>query len=564
MAVSDNSYGSYWKLPKHLESIPQFPMPTEEEQRAINRLFDAYVFYKTVRGGRLLWTSCCGEKAVFYPSAQQTETPEHYEFMTARHNSIVRCPFCGAPATLKASGMKRGGLTEWEPVLILREMEGDLAALGVWVRKEYKTERDLAARPLYHITSAYRFSPGRAVQYWNDWNTKGVNELTGPIDPKHLKIRDPFTVGGYLGGVRYESYWVIGMDAISKSAFRYCQYDLFCTGNGPKRHMMEYLAACCIWPRDIEMLMKCGLRDIVLDLILGVRKNADVYRWGSDSPQRAFGLNGQEMRAWRDAGLGVEDLRIYKRLRAAGFRHSFALAKSIKEVCRYEEVGFIRICRRSGVEPDRVLRWLGWNDGICSRGLVRVRGRYGSWKDYLRFCERLGYDLTDETVFMPKDFQRRHDEAAEEVKRRDRIERELQRAEMAMRFEKRLRILEKKYDFEHGGLTIRVARNYEEIVDEGNALKHCVGGYAGRHIEGKVTILFLRRAAAPDRPYVTVEMDRDRLVQAHGFENDAGRESPQKTHKEFFDLWLDWLKRGSPRDKDGAPKLRREKGAKVA
>ena len=79
-----------------------------------------------------------------------------------------------------------------------------------------------------------------------------------------------------------------------------------------------------------------------------------------------------------------------------------------------------------------------------------------------------------------------------------------------------------------------------------------------------MTILFLRRAAEPDVPFVTVEMDGNRLAQAHGYRNDAGAASPLAACKEFFDTWLDWVKRGSPRTKSGAPRLRRGKGANAA
>ena len=59
---------------------------------------------------------------------------------------------------------------------------------------------------------------------------------------------------------------------------------------------MKYLAACCIWPRDIEMLMKMGVETLVDDLIIGRRKNTKAYKWGAATPQEAFQLDGQELR----------------------------------------------------------------------------------------------------------------------------------------------------------------------------------------------------------------------------------------------------------------------------
>ena len=47
----------------------------------------------------------------------------------------------------------------------------------------------------------------------------------------------------------------------------------------------------------------------------------------------------------------------------------------------------------------------------------------------------------------------------------------------------------------------------QEIISEGQALQHCVGGYAERHAEGKTTILFIRRKDNLDTPYYTLEID---------------------------------------------------------
>ena len=122
----------------------------------------------------------------------------------------------------------------------------------------------------------------------------------------------------------------------------------------------------------------------------------------------------------------------------------------------------------------------------------------------------------------------------------------------------------KKYEFALNGLIIKFPLTAKAIRYEGKALSHCVGGYADRHIKGVLTILFLRRASEPNRPYVTIEMNGNRLVQVHGYLNDRGAESPQVTHKEFFDVWLAWLKAGSKRDKDGKPILPRKRKTEAA
>ena len=117
-------------------------------------------------------------------------------------------------------------------------------------------------------------------------------------------------------------------------------------------------------------------------------------------------------------------------------------------------------------------------------------------------------------------------------------------------------LLVRLYAMEAAGYVIRVPETAAEIVAEGRALCHCVGGYAPRHMEGKVTILFLRSAEEPDKALCTIEMNGTRLVQIHGYRNELdGGVSPQERYRDFLDLWLPWVETGSPRDQQGRPML---------
>ena len=62
-----------------------------------------------------------------------------------------------------------------------------------------------------------------------------------------------------------------------------------------------------------------------------------------------------------------------------------------------------------------------------------------------------------------------------------------------------------------------------EIMNEGQMLHHCVGGYATRHLERGTTILFLRANETPDKSYYTIEVRNidtcPNVVQIHGFGN---------------------------------------------
>jgi hypothetical protein len=139
------------------------------------------------------------------------------------------------------------------------------------------------------------------------------------------------------------------------------------------------------------------------------------------------------------------------------------------------------------------------------------------------------------------------------------------------RYRRRRRMLEKKYGFVLGELRVVIPVSSAEIVQEGKTLHHCVGGYAARHIEGKTTILFIRKRRTPGRSFLTVELETDKrgkvkIRQVHGYRNEGyakadEREAvrPANRYAWFLDVWLSWVNAGSPRDKSGAPILENEK-----
>lgn len=67
-------------------------------------------------------------------------------------------------------------------------------------------------------------------------------------------------------------------------------------------------------------------------------------------------------------------------------------------------------------------------------------------------------------------------------------------------------------------------KSVREIVDEGAALSHCVGGYAERHAKGALHIMFLRRADQPDMSWYTMEISKElKIVQCRGYKNNVER-----------------------------------------
>ena len=237
---------------------------------------------------------------------------------------------------------------------------------------------------------------------------------------------------------------------------------------------------------------------------------------------------------------------------------------------RGEENYAVRLLKRLGVTAEKLTAYLEKNRIALQEGgrpgSGTRRGALQLYKDYLDAAENCGMDMENPLILMPRDLVEKHDRvtAAWSAIQRHRLRAQNKEVEKAAAeaYRKRLHRLSEKYLFWTDDFLIRAPINADEIVDEGKSLKHCVGGYADRHVNGRTVILFLRRRDRPHTPLATIEMNGNRIVQVHGYRNELegcadnpDRESARKLYAGVLDPWLKWLKAGSKREKDGRPKL---------
>lgn len=550
--------GEYRKI-TDAPAVESFPrINAKKYEKEINKLFKPYLFFHSEKDGRTFECSYCMKK--FHRGyIQRTMKQNDMWLMDAQHNDEADCPYCGCRATMKNVSRlgKKKNLEEYQPVCIISEKKNELYIRAYWARKDYLGA--LTAPPTFYCVELYHFAPNRADMYANQYGIMASwSSIADNYDPNHRKITEPFTQGGWMN-IHYVPYHVFGWEEIEKSSFfRYSQYDRFSGRDHSAEHysLMKYLAAYCIYPKNIEQLMKCGFRQYVDDLVDGRRKNAKAIKWGEDDPRKSFGLNGQELKEYISRGNDKPELLvIYKRLRRAGMPVSFDYAEDILRLMSYATDEFISVCVKENIAPIRLINYL--NKHKSKRSIVET---FKIYKDYLDMANKLGWDLSNDTVKLPKALYARHDEATAEINAKAEMIAAAERAERRAEAEKHLAPRRLKYNFNLDGYFIRIAETEEEILAEGKALHHCVGGYAQRHICNKTTILFLRKESLPDTPRITIEMDGERLVQIHGFRNDAGSKNPPRTEYAFIvDPWLEWIKAGSKRDKNGKPKIKTKK-----
>ena len=569
------------------------PPLNQAERDAINALFPAYIFRRSRTDE--IWTTCCRKHMVVEDKDMMVTTPErnfpavmwepHQREQRNRWDDApkpnVRCPLCGRMVIVKELRYSGGrdNLSRYRRAVVLRWYRGALWARAYDCAKHYSRDKgySLTGEPKIKLVGVYRFKPGLAEATTRDWYWDqpfmSVERQDGPLTKGKWHIHGPFTANAEYG----VGYDVIGLDEIQKSPFRYCMAE---EAERKFTKFLHFLTACCFYPRQIEMLMKAGMSDVVMDLTERGVKHAAVIDWDEESPAKAFKLTRQEMKAFLGTNRDIQTAELYKRLK--GRVPMVKCAKWLSEDLNIPKT--FSAAKKWSLPPEKLMRYLDGNVG-CARygGMSSLDSALRFWEDYLTAAEAMGYQLHRENVLLPRNLGTAHDNATgqhraqlEQEQRIERERREAQRWEdqrerdrlIADTYAERKAQLEEKYGFELDGYIIRIPASGEEILNEGRKLQHCVGGYADRHIQGKTTILFMRKVKKPDEPWLTIEMNGNSLVQIHGFRNEgvhtakgAFAPNPREVYREFLDTWLDWLKKGSKRDKQGNPKLPKKKGA---
>lgn len=141
-------------------------------------------------------------------------------------------------------------------------------------------------------------------------------------------------------------------------------------------------------------------------------------------------------------------------------------------------------------------------------------GTAGFCVDYWQDAERAGLDLKSEVVAFPHSVTEAQARATAAIRYKE-------DAALRGKFEKMAKRLQ-ALRWEYMGLIITPAESEEQLILEGKALGHCVGGYGKAHCSGK-SIFFIRHTESPKESYFTLQLDTatGKVLQNRGRHNCA-------------------------------------------
>ena len=243
------------------------PPLNQAEQDAINALFPAYIFRRTRTDE--IWTRYCHKHMTVRDQDLMVSTPEQNflavmwephqrepkgRFQTPPQPS-VQCPLCGRPAIVKELGRtgNRENLSRYRRAVVLQWHRGALWARAYDCGKHYSKDKgdSLTGEPKSVLVGVYRFRPGLAEGTTQDWFWDApfmpLDRQDGPLAKGKWNIHGPFNANAEYG----VGYDVISLEQIHKSPFRYCMAVQAQKGTSK---FLQFLTACCFYPRQIEML----------------------------------------------------------------------------------------------------------------------------------------------------------------------------------------------------------------------------------------------------------------------------------------------------------------------
>lgn len=242
----------------------------------------------------------------------------------------------------------------------------------------------------------------------------------------------------------------------------------------------------------------------------------DWVNWKAKKPHEALYMSKPEYKAAGKAqGRSAWDIGVRQHAVAVCLRNGapreyadalggegVAFADKYKNIWTVQRFGLVRVWNyiRKQQESARKIHSIGGTVGFCV--------------DYWKDAERAGLDLKSEVVAFPHSVTEAQARATAAIRYKE-------DAALRGKFEKMAKRLQ-ALRWEYMGLIITPAESEEQLILEGKALGHCVGGYGKAHCSGK-SIFFIRHTESPKESYFTLQLDTatGKVLQNRGRHNCA-------------------------------------------
>lgn len=484
-------------------------LPKGMKEWAKQEILPAYLFYEYARNRK---------KQTGYCTACKCDVTAEM----ARHGKAGYCPHCGKPVTYRAIG-KGTHIYDKVTVQAIQRINDQLIIRVCKMTASYRNYRKphidfwecarlfLSGDNAESLQlSAYYYEPGRGIStHW----------LTG-YRPNLFSWRYNYEADLY--GHLYTKFL---SRTLHGTPWQYSQIGLFYKEYRQPLDAAKYLGTYLRYP-VLEYLVKLRLYIMVSDVLYDYSAN-HILNLNGRRMQEVLKINPSYLPLLQNIQAGIRDLELIQHLEETNMKAETALLQWYHQNMMTNPK-LLTFCLQY-VPAKKLIRYLHEQFLLLKDTVIQTAYRrfeseasiLSEYKDYLRFCKDLNYDLKNEFILYPKNMMKAHDRASDMFKQK--------KAEIDDAIiKKAYPALKQRYRFKKYGMTIIPPQSATEIVAEGQELHHCVGFYLPQIVKGESVILFLRQTKQPDKPFYTIELQNGELVQIRGMCNCMPTEQVEK------------------------------------
>ncbi|AZS17408.1 PcfJ domain-containing protein [Paenibacillus lutimineralis] len=445
-----------------------------------------------------------------------------------KHNEIYQCPSCESLTEVKQSGRGRGKMYDEAYLLYYEKSKVNpqaIIARGIYLVRDYTGDyHDVDTKG--YVTAMYLFEPGNSQMYQRYyWGFKDGRE-------GHFFERNSICSEAVSSMQNKRCYFA--KHSISKAVkgtpFQYSTWEQYGGEYGCSDYLKFFELASKY--RCIEFLTKIGLSMVVIEKLTG-KKTYGAINWRGSTPEKVLRLSKQEIKQIRLSNLKIdcETISYYQKNKHYSITIDEAhILSSIEN--SYSKQIIDKLIKETSLNMDIIFQYVikQLRKEEVSRHYSDGQSLLIAWRDYLDECKELGMDTKIEHILAPNNIYRAHQKTTEKVRmKRDKA--------MNIKIANRLDELNEYY-FESDGFILRPAESATELFKEGEALKHCVGGYTRRYASGETDIFVIRKASSPDVPFYTMEIKNGEIIQTRGLRNCKMTREVQRFVDDFKNIKL--------------------------
>lgn len=255
----------------------------------------------------------------------------------------------------------------------------------------------------------------------------------------------------------------------------------------------------------------------------------DWINWDKNKPHQMLGITKAELAELKDHIWDLETYSLFYK-----FNTKFGIApKQFAELLKTFKTAMLSRFERLLNKESEKLTLLKVFNYLKKQKCFNQHGL----ELYADYIEMIGTE--DEELIFPKNLEAAHDRITE-----------IYTCKKSNSKLSEFRNVKKRYaelEYGDGDLCVILPSSPNDLVEEGEKLRHCVGGYVNKHASGTSVIFFVRHYRRPERSYYTLNIEfgkkEPREIQLHGYGNERHGENKQYTHsipkkvRDFVDKW---------------------------